>query len=108
MARQISAHYDPEADALQIALEPSYRVDKTTEEGGMNGVNLDWQDGRVVGVEILRPTKPLRLARIAAKHGFADLLDDIYAVAGNATGISVGANVKLGVCEAWWTVADAA
>lgn len=106
MSDQISAHYDPEADALQIALEPSYRVDGTTEEGGMNNVNLDWQDGRVVGVEILRPTKHLMLARIAAKHGFAHLLDDIYAVAEAATSIQVSANVKLGPTEAWRKIID--
>lgn len=108
MTRQISAHYDYEAKAMQIALEPSYRVDKTTEEGGMNHVNLDWQDGRVVGIEILNPTTPLRLARIAAEHGFAELLDDIYAVAANASGWSIGGAATMTTSEAWWTVRDAA
>lgn len=108
MAKQISAHYDHKAHALSIALEPSYRVDRTTEEGGMNNVNLDWQDGRVVGIEILNPTQPLRLALIAAEHGFAHLLDDIYIVAQNATCISFSDGVTVTSSEAYWRLPDAA
>jgi uncharacterized protein YuzE len=101
--RIISAHYDTEADALQINLEPVYRVDCTT-EAEPERIMLDWRADEVVGIEILSPTRPLRLARIAAENGFAHLLDDIYIVAGNAMSVQISGNAKLGVVEAHWKV----
>jgi uncharacterized protein YuzE len=101
---RISAHYDYEADALMIALEQSYRVDRTTSVS--DNINVDWQDDRVVGIEVLNPTRPLRIAAIAASLGFADRLDHIYSAAAMAMGAQIGGAGRLTTMEAWVPVAS--
>jgi uncharacterized protein YuzE len=103
---EISAHYDHEAKALQIALVPCTRVDGTL-EARPGEIMLDMCAGEVVGIEILNPARPLRLARVASHYGFAALLDDIYSVVDNAMGITVSGSATLTHTEARWTVADA-
>lgn len=84
----MKATYDAEADAAYVEIVPH-----TGPVHGTQSINdalmLDWCDGCVVGIELLNPRPRPMLAAIAAEHGFAHLLDDIYRALDTALGVQM-------------------
>jgi uncharacterized protein DUF2283 len=98
----VKATYDAEANAAYVYFFSEDLMSYGTEEvapgvildmipsGGAGGTG--WVP---MGIELLNPKPRPRLAAIAAEHGFAHLLDDIYAALDAALGISIGGAATL-------------
>ena len=89
---EIVARYDANADAAYVEIVPG--IGSMGTERVSPGVLLDLVPGpsgwSVIGIELLNPHPRPRLAAIADEHGFAHLLDDIYAVLDMALGANLG------------------
>lgn len=90
--------YDPQAEAMSIALCPAMRVDRTIEAG--DGMLLDMEGDEVGSVEVLASSLPDSFPVIAAKYGFAHKVAACYRAVATVTSMTVSPPVRLTMCEA--------
>ncbi len=98
----MKATYDHEANVAYVEFLPGLKSLGTDEVAP--GILVDWTESGEwvpIGIELLNPKPRPRLAAIAAEHGFAHMLDDIYAVLDIVLSWRTSSNGQLGMCEAW-------
>jgi uncharacterized protein YuzE len=94
----MKVEYDQQADALYIELNGAAEVARTVEIDPGTLVDLD-TDGRLLGVEVIRPARPWPLDEILsqfpADHGDARLLRLLERAAGGAGTFAYAEPVQL-------------